>query len=149
MFHTEIDITRWVIASGVLMLLLILFANALKFYKQKQPQTLIGMKKKRLKVLETLYIDSRNKISIIQLDNTEMVVAISPNGMEMLGSQEATDVIASSADTAQICTKDSLSGIGFLKAFVKGNCPTIKPTEKEAKNATSTKKNKQKAEPSQ
>ena len=146
MFHTEIDITRWVIASGVLMLLLILFANALKFYKQKQPQTLIGMKKKRLKVIETLYIDSRNKISIVQLDNTEMVVAISPNGMEMLGSQEATDAIATTSDTAQICTKDSLSGIGFLKNFIKGNCERDN-IEQAPQNPTATEKNKQKTEP--
>lgn len=119
MFLTDIDISQWVIASGVLILLLILFANALKFYMQRQPQTALGMKKRRLKIVETLYLDPRNKVSIVKFDDTEVVLGLSANGISIIGSQEAVD--QTPIDTE--CSKDSMSGIGFLKRFIKGSCP--------------------------
>jgi flagellar biogenesis protein FliO len=117
MFHTDIDISQWIIASGVLVLLLILFANALKFYINNQPQTALGMKKRRLKNVESLHLDAKNKITIVQFDDTEVVLGISPAGISIIGSQDAEspEAIEPTEET------ERMTGIGFLKRFVKNN----------------------------
>lgn len=122
--HTEIDISQWIIASGILILLLILFSNALKFYVHKTSSSKLPFGQRRLKVKETLYLDPRNRICLIELDGTEMVISISPNGIDMLGSQEApTDI----PEMTNPCTPERMSGIGFLKKLIKGD--RLKPTD--------------------
>lgn len=120
--QTEIDITRWVIATGILAILLIVFANGLKMYIHKTPSLKKAhSKKRRFKVLETQYLDTKNKVCLIQFDKTEMVLGISPSGISIIGSQEAEETVIKPTELEN-CTEDHMEGIGFLKKFFKGNC---------------------------
>lgn len=88
MLTTDIDITQWVTASAVLIVMLYLFAVTLRYISHKQPQTAFGMKRKRLKLVETLHLDARNKICIVEIDDTqEMVISVGLNGTQKLKEQ--------------------------------------------------------------
>lgn len=136
--HTEIDMTRWIIASGVLILLLILFSNALKFYMNGTPTQKRGGKKRRLKLVETLYLDPKNRVTIVQFDKTEMIIGISPSGMEVIGSQDSDLPVE---DVVSLCQPDRMEGIGFLKRFIKSSCPAPipEPTPQKVKAKTKAK----------
>lgn len=86
---TSIDISQWVSATAVLVVLLYLFALTMRFIAQKQPQTALGMKRKRLKLSETLHLDARNKVCLVELDGKEMVIAVGLNGTTFIKEQNA------------------------------------------------------------
>ena len=128
--QTEIDITRWVIATGILAILLIVFANGLKMYIHKTPNLKKAhSRKKRFKVLETQYLDTKNKVCLIQFDKTEMVLGVSPSGISIIGSQEAEETVIKPTELEN-CTEDHMEGIGFLKKFFKGTCDVSTAAEK-------------------
>ncbi|MFT7433605.1 MAG: flagellar biogenesis protein FliO [Alphaproteobacteria bacterium] len=144
MFLTEIDLSKWIVASGVLIVLLFLFAYAVRYVAHKQPQTAFGMKRKRLKLVETLHLDARNKICIVDMDETAIILAVGANGTEMIGTQEkpiAEEEPEGDSAAAGIGPLHKLEGIGFLKRFIN----TANPLEKES-NPKSTSKNKKVAQ---
>lgn len=143
--HTEIDITRWVIATGILAILLIAFSNGLKMYIHKTPNLKkANLKKRRFKVLETQYLDTKNKVCLIQLDKTEMVLGVSPSGISVIGSQEAEETIIAPTEMNN-CLNDRMEGIGFLKNFFKGNCDVHTVKQEPEESATQKSKSKKKA----
>lgn len=123
MFLTDIDLTKWMTASAVLVVLLFLFAYAVRYVSHKQPQTAFGMKRKRLKLVETLHLDARNKVCIIEMDQTEIILSVGANGTETIGTQEKTEVNETEIPI-QNCEPSKIEGIGFLKRFIKKSCTT-------------------------
>tara|TARA_R110000868_G_scaffold262401_1_gene520909 strand:+ start:69464 stop:69910 length:447 start_codon:yes stop_codon:yes gene_type:complete len=119
-FSTHIDISQWIFASGVLIILLFLFAYAVRFVANKQPQTVLGMKRKRMRLIESLHLDARNKICIIEMDDTEVILAVGANGFETIGTQEK---VSEPLLEEEQCAPGRMEGVGFLKKFITGSCP--------------------------
>ncbi|MBN2803894.1 MAG: flagellar biosynthetic protein FliO [Deltaproteobacteria bacterium] len=67
-----------------LSMILILGAGAYITVKFLKPKLNSNLKSKRIKLIETLHIDSRNSISLLTIDSKEIVIAKAPSGITFL-----------------------------------------------------------------
>jgi len=108
---SDVNITRWVIVSvGMIFMLgsLALLANKVGPIGSGTLKRSRG--KKRIKLVDTLHLDGRNRVSILQVDDIEHVVLLGQHGELHLHSQDAPEVKAEEA-----AMEEEPSSIGFLK----------------------------------
>ncbi len=69
---------RALLALSVVMALLGICALLAKWWQQKQPQLFKTGSERRLKILETLSLDAKNKLVLVQCDASQQLLLISP-----------------------------------------------------------------------
>lgn len=111
----EINLFRWVVACAGLLIVL----GALALLAKRIGPVNLGTqssKHRRLRLIETLYLDSRTKASLLRLDDSEFLILNSPNGDMHLHAQIAPEIEDSSCELElDKLKKGQKSSIGFLK----------------------------------
>lgn len=97
----EVDVSRLVFAVGVMIIMFLVFAWGLKLWAAKGgvvPST----GGRRLKLKETLYIDARNRVCLIEQDNEVLTVALGASGITLINKKE---IVTTASDDEKKDTK--------------------------------------------
>lgn len=100
---SDINLTKWLVAVGLLCLCMCLLAILAKRYG---PQGRSMMGGRRMQLMELMHLDPRHKLCLFRFDDMEHLVLLGPNGSTHLEAKlkgETTEEI-----------KEDI-GIGFLK----------------------------------
>ena len=123
-FSEDINLTRWVIASAGLILLLGAFAMLARYLGPIGGSPLRGKNKKsRMKLKETLFLDAQTKAVIVQVDDADHTILLSPKGALHLQATEAIKEVKENTEENNNTAKQNSKSneddrsIGFLKTI--------------------------------
>jgi flagellar biogenesis protein FliO len=81
---TNVDLTRWLVATGVLVVMLGAFA--LLLFKLRNPAGQAGLR--QLKLLETLPLGTRHRLHLVQDGEQEHLILIGPQTETLLQTRK-------------------------------------------------------------